>query len=240
MKFSDTSVSTGVGHGTCHASFLRLPWRWSHLHPHIFKFSTVSTDCHPLFFLVLYRTTLEIAIFYSTVVTIHVSTPVEPCFVHETQIVQHMNSFIHKIMKQMSVAAVAQAWGWCTDWNQNSHSFSCLVNWWQLVLEGLPLDNILRYLHGDCVSVSSTLCTLSCVKCGTILTCFLLPILSVLLNFSISLNVILFGTSLSGCTWWNASQPTVKDLVMKRCSRMNTGSSCEKTILSITELPCNW
>ena len=106
------------------------------------SFSAVSTDCHPIFFLSCTLhvsqkrvSTLAIAIFYSTVVTIHESTPVDPCFVHETQIVQHMNSFMHTIMKQMTVAAVAQTWSWCTDWNQNGHSFSCLVNWWQLVLD---------------------------------------------------------------------------------------------------------
>jgi len=32
-----------------------------------------------------------------------------------------------------------------------------------------PFDSILRYLHGDWVSVSLTLCTVSCVKCGTVL-----------------------------------------------------------------------
>jgi len=53
--------------------------------------------------------TLAFAIFCCTVVTIHESTPVELCFVYETQIVQHMNLFMRRIMKQMAIAAVVQA-----------------------------------------------------------------------------------------------------------------------------------
>lgn len=85
----------------------------SHTHTYS-SFSAVSTDCHPLFFLSCTPpvpqkqvSTLAVAIFCFTVVTIHESTPVEPCFVHETQTVQHMYSFVHKIMKLIAVAAVA-------------------------------------------------------------------------------------------------------------------------------------
>jgi hypothetical protein len=110
MKFSDSPLTTGVGHDTVPVMQVLQP------HPHIFKFFCSQLRFSPIFFLscalpVLQKqvATLAIAIFYSTVVTIHNSTPVEPCLVHETQIVQHTNSLMHKIMKQVAVAAVAQA-----------------------------------------------------------------------------------------------------------------------------------
>jgi len=111
MKFSDSPMSTGVGHGTVHVMQVLQP------HPHIFKFFCSQHRLSPTFFFLSCTlpvsqkqvSSLAIAIFYSTVVTVHESTPVELCFVHETQIVQHMNSLMHKIMKPMAVAIVAQA-----------------------------------------------------------------------------------------------------------------------------------
>jgi hypothetical protein len=66
-------------------------------------------------------------------------------------------------------------------------------------------------------------------------------------NTSVSRNIVtsrctavLFGTPLSGYALLNASQTAANDFDAKLCSRMNTRSACEYTMLASAQLLRSW
>jgi hypothetical protein len=145
----------------------------------------------------------------------------EPCFIAKSTL---SNTLIPSRTKQRNqwqywiLAPLSRSWSWCTNWNRYGNNFNCLVARWQLVFD-VPhsCDNLLKDLLGDLSSVSWTTRTASFVKTVCRRTCFLLlQTLPVSLNLFTSLcTAVLFGTSLSGYTQWNASRTAINDLEAK-------------------------